>query len=49
MKLSKLPAWDTYKGKQCSVVFQNQLMPKWAHSRSKEEAFQFAITRITSS
>ncbi|EPA5832887.1 cell envelope integrity TolA C-terminal domain-containing protein [Salmonella enterica] len=92
---SKLPAWDTYKGKQCSVVkigvltgispvlrsltlgsttnlcasvfawssfppnnetttdtseeFQNQLMPKWAHSRSKEEAFQFAITRITSS
>lgn len=32
-----------------SEEFQNQLMPKWAHSRSKEEAFQFAITRITSS
>ena len=28
--------------------FQNQLMPKWAHSRSKEEVFQFAVTRITS-
>ncbi|HIC6656773.1 TPA: hypothetical protein ACW5DF_001433 [Salmonella enterica subsp. enterica serovar Schwarzengrund] len=32
-----------------SEEFQNQLMPKWAHSRNKEEAFQFAVTRITSS
>ncbi|EAV6171012.1 hypothetical protein K7M74_002055 [Salmonella enterica] len=32
-----------------SEEFQNQLMPKWAHSRNKEEVFQFAVTRITSS